>query len=86
MEGIEMGIAVLLGSSLFILSVIGAAVIYYSPEAIKLNKSFFFRDASFLLAGLMLLLYSIVLRGCIDMVMSVAFIVLYVVYVLVVFY
>jgi len=34
MEGIEMGIAVLLGSSLFILSVISAGAIFYSPKSI----------------------------------------------------
>lgn len=33
-EGIEMGIAVLLGSSLFILSIISAGVIYNAPNAV----------------------------------------------------
>ena len=31
LEGIEMGIAVLVGSSLFIISVVNAVIIYYSP-------------------------------------------------------
>jgi len=85
-EGIEMGIAVLLGSSLFIFAVIGGMVIYYSPQAIQMNKSYFLRDTFFLMLGLVLLLYAIVLHGVIDMTMSIAFISLYTVYVFAVFY
>lgn len=84
-EGVEMGISVLLGSSLFILSAITSLCIIYSPTPIQFNKQFFLRDTIFLLMSLLLLLYAIVVRGRIDMLMSVAFLVLYAVYVFVVF-
>lgn len=86
LEGIEMAIAVLLGSSFFILSVINAGVIYYSPNTIVLNKAFFIRDASFFSVGLLTLMYAIAIRGCIDLTMSVAFMALYGGYVVIVFY
>ena len=59
---------------------------YYSPQAIVLNKTFFSRDAVFFGIGLIALLYAIVIRGKIDMTMSILFIVLYFGYVLVVFF
>ena len=80
-----MGISVLLGSSLFILSAITSLCIIYSPTAIQFNKQFFLRDTLFLLVSLLLLLYAIVVRGRIDMLMSVAFLALYGIYVFVVF-
>ncbi len=86
LEGIEMAIAVLLGSSFFILSVINAGVIYYAPKTIVLNKTFFIRDASFFAIGLLALMYAIAIRGCIDLTMSVMFMGLYAGYVVVVFY
>lgn len=55
-----------------------------SPEEIKINKWFFMRDCSFLLSALLVLLYSMLIRGTIDMPMSIAFICLYLVYVIVV--
>ena len=58
----------------------------YSPGPIKLNKSFFSRDTFFLNIGLIMLLYAIAVRGCIDVLMSVLFLGLYVVYVITVFY
>lgn len=85
LEGIEMAIAVLLGSSLFIQSVIAACVLWYSPNVIGLNKTFFVRDATFFMIGLLALIYAIVIRGCIDITMSVLFIAMYTGYVLVVF-
>ena len=81
-----MAIAVLLGSSLFIQSVVAASVLWYSPTAIVLNKTFFIRDASFFMLGLIALLYAIIIRGRIDTVMSVLFIAMYTGYVLVVFF
>ena len=81
-----MGIAVLVGSSLFILAIINAGILWYSPGTIKMNKQFFTRDALFLLAALILLLYSIVFRGKIDMAMSILFIVLYCAYAVIVVY
>ena len=84
-KGIEMGIAVLLGSSLFILAVVGGGVIIYAPETIRMNRNFFLRDAFFLISGLLLLLYSIAIRGNIDLTMSFIFIGLYVTYVVAVF-
>ena len=86
LEGIEMGIAVLVGSSLFIISIVNSVTIYFSPTSIELNRVFFTRDAVFLLISLLILLYSVAIRGCIDLIMSVIFLVLYVAYVLVVFY
>lgn len=80
-----MGISVLLGSSLFILSAITSLCIIYSPTPIQFNKQFFLRDTIFLLMSLLLLLYAIVVRGRIDMLMSVAFLLLYAIYVFVVF-
>ena len=50
-----------------------------------MNKKFFVRDSGFLLAGLLALLYAIVIRRCIDLPMSFFFIGLYVAYVVVVF-
>ena len=85
-SGIEMGIATLIGSSLFILAIVSAGVIMSSPGPIKLNKSFFARDTFFLNMGLIILLYAIAVRGCIDILMSVLFLGLYVVYVVTVFY
>ena len=84
-EGIDMAIAVLLGSSLFILSVIASGVMHWSPQSIHMKKQFFIRDTSFLFIGVSLLLYAITIRGCIDTIMSMAFIILYVTYVIVVF-
>ena len=86
LEGIEMGIAVLVGSSLFILAIINAGILWYSPGTIKMNKQFFTRDALFLLVAIIVLLYSIVFRGKLDLVMSVIFIVLYCAYAVIVVY
>ena len=86
MSGIEMGISVLLGGSLFIISVINAGLIYYSPTTIEMNRTFFMRDAFFLFAGLVVLSYSIAIRGRIDMTMSIVFCALYCVYVVAVLY
>ena len=83
-EGIQLGISVLLGSSLFILVVISALVVYTSSEPIKLNKWFFIRDISFLLMALGLLLFATKYRFVIDTLTSVAFISLYGAFVLVV--
>lgn len=85
LDGIEMAIAVLLGSSLFIQSVIAACVLWYSPTIIELNKIFFIRDAAFFLIGLLTLCYAIVIRGRIDLTMSIVFISVYIIYVLIVF-
>ena len=63
LEGIEMAIAVLLGSALFIQSVINASVIYFSPSDISLNKTFFTRDSIFFAIGLLTLFYAIAIRG-----------------------
>ena len=84
-KGIEMGIAVLLGSSLFILAVVGGGVIIYAPETIRMNRNFFIRDAFFLISGLLLLFYAIAIRGNIDLTMSFTFIGLYCTYVVAVF-
>jgi sodium/potassium/calcium exchanger 6 len=83
-EGIQLGISVLLGSSLFILVVISALVVYTSSEPIKLNKWFFIRDIAFLLMALGLLLFATKYRFVIDTLTSVAFISLYGAFVLVV--
>ena len=83
-EGIQLGISVLLGSSLFILVVISALVVYTSSEPIKLNKWFFIRDITFLLMALGLLLFATKYRFVIDTLTSVAFISLYGAFVLVV--
>lgn len=85
LAGIQMGLSVLLGSSLFILAVVTSQVIFGSPVAIQLNKWFFMRDCLFLLAAEMALLYATLIRGTIDMTMSVAFVALYLVYVVAVF-
>lgn len=77
-----MGLSVLLGSSLFILAVVTSLVIFGSPQEIQLNKWFFMRDCFFLLAAEMVLLYATLIRGAIDMPMSISFIVLYLVYVI----
>lgn len=50
-EGIQLGLGVLLGSSLFILSIVTSSCILASPKDIKLNKNFFLRDTVFLLVG-----------------------------------
>ena len=81
-EGIELGIATLVGSALFILAIVTAGVMTSSPKPIELNKSFFSRDTFFLQLGLFMLLYAIVVRGCIDLFMSVMFLALYVLYVI----
>jgi sodium/potassium/calcium exchanger 6 len=80
-QGIQLGLSVLLGSSLFILAVVTSQVIFGSQEEIKINKWFFMRDCSFLMSALLVLLYSILIRGRIDMPMSISFICLYVIYV-----
>ena len=85
LDGIEMGIAVLLGGSLFMMAVINAGVVYYSPSTISFNREFFTRDAGFLMVALLILLYAIAIRGRIDMTMSVLFIAVYCLYVAVVF-
>ena len=76
-----MGLAVLLGSSLFILSVISSSCIFASPKDIKLNKGFFLRDSIFLVGALSAILYTVVMRGVIDMKVSIALVVIYLVYV-----
>lgn len=86
LEGIEMAIAVLVGSSLFIIAVINAVIIFNSPSAIEMNRVFFARDTSFLLISLLLLIYAVAIKGSIDLIMSIVFIALYVVYVLIVIY
>ncbi len=46
-----MALAVLLGSSLFILTVVTSQVIFASPNEIMLNKWLFLRDSIFLLTA-----------------------------------
>lgn len=76
-----MGLAVLLGSSLFILAIISSSCIFASPKDIKLNKSFFIRDSLFLVGALSGILYTVVMRGVIDMKVSISLVVVYFVYV-----
>ncbi len=71
----------LLGSSLFIVSCVTASVLFSSPKQIKLNKWFFIRDTFFLLVAHVMLIYAILYRQSIDMPMSIAFVVVYGVYV-----
>lgn len=85
MEGIVMGISVLLGSSLFILSVVTSLVILSSPSDIKLNWQFFLRDVFFLFCSLVLMMISMVYFERIDMTMSLCFLGLYTLYVVTVF-
>lgn len=84
-EGIVMGISVLLGSSLFILSVVTSLVILSSPTDIKLNWQFFLRDAFFLFCSLLLMLFSMLHYERINMSMSLSFLGLYTLYVVTVF-
>jgi solute carrier family 24 (sodium/potassium/calcium exchanger), member 6 len=84
-EGIVMGISVLLGSSLFILSVVASLVILSSPSDIKLNWQFFLRDAFFLFCSLLLMLFSMLHYERINMTMSLSFLGLYTLYVVIVF-
>ena len=83
---VGMGISVLLGASLFILSIVGAGVIFFAPQTVQLNKSFFIRDILFLITSLLVLFYAIIIEGSIDLRMSILFITLYIFYVLIVFY
>jgi len=84
-QGIQLGLSVLLGSSLFILTIVTSCCIIYSPKDIKLNKIFFLRDSLFLLLGQIVLLYATLVRGNIDMTTSISFVALYLLYVIVVF-
>jgi len=84
LEGIQLGLGVLLGSSLFILSIVTSSCVLASPKDIKLNKNFFLRDTIFLLLGQTTFLYAAMVRGNIDMITSVSFVVMYLVYVAVV--
>ena len=81
-EGIQLGLAVLLGSSLFILAGVTAAVLFGSPHDIVLNKWFFIRDSLFLMIAYIALIYATLYREIIDMPMALAFVVLYGVYVI----
>jgi solute carrier family 24 (sodium/potassium/calcium exchanger), member 6 len=85
LQGIQLGLGVLLGSSLFILSIVTSSCILASPRDIKLNKNFFLRDTLFLLVGQVALLYATMVRGNIDMITSISFVAMYIVYVVVVF-
>jgi solute carrier family 24 (sodium/potassium/calcium exchanger), member 6 len=80
-SGVQMGLSVLLGSSLFILAIATSATLFASPEPIKVKKWLFLRDCFFLIAAEILLGYAIALRGKLDMLMSVTMICLYLVYV-----
>lgn len=82
LSGIFMGISVLLGSSLFILACVTALVLQSSPVIIKMNKPFFLRDCVFLFASYGILLYAVLIHGMIDFSLSMAFIGLYISYVL----
>ena len=83
-SGIQMGISVLLGSSLFILAVVTSCVILSAPESIQVKKPFFIRDTAFLLLALLLLLHATLVKEQIDLAASLAFVGLYASYVLVV--
>ena len=72
----------LLGSSMFILAIVTASVLYSSPNEIRLNKWFFYRDMTFLTLAVGLLFYATKYRRVIDTFMSVVFISLYVLYVI----
>ena len=74
----------LLGSSMFILAIVTASVLYSSPNEIRLNKWFFYRDMAFLTLAVSLLFYATKYRRVIDTFMSVLFISLYVLYVIMV--
>ncbi len=80
-EGIQLGLSVLLGSSLFIIAGVTAAVLFGSPKPVKLNKWFFLRDSLFLLIAQIALVYATMVRQTIDMEMAIAFVVIYCVYV-----
>lgn len=82
--GIQLGISVLLGSSLFILATVTAAVLIGSPADVALNKWFFMRDTFFLLVAQLGLIYCIKVRQVIDMQASIGFVCVYAVYVAVV--
>ena len=84
LAGVQMGLSVLLGSSLFILAIVTSATLFAAPKAIKVKKWLFLRDCLFLLAAEILLGFAMALRGKVDMAMSVTLICLYFVYVLVV--
>jgi Ca2+/Na+ antiporter len=76
-----MGIAVLLGCSFFILSVVTAFVVMASAESIKIRRYFFLRDTLSLMFVYLFLLYTILIHQRIDLLVSVMLIVLYSVYV-----
>jgi len=82
--GVQMGLAVLLGSSLFILAIVTPAVLLTCPNPIKLKKGFFIRDTVFLIASECLLAVAVLIRQNIDKLMSALFLALYAVYVVVV--
>ena len=83
-EGIQLGLGVLLGSSLFILAIVAVSCIFSSPTDIKLNKNFFIRDAVFLMTVLALLWYAVYMKGVIDMNISISMIAMYGIYAVVV--
>ncbi len=61
-EGIQLGLAVLLGSSLFILAAVTSAVLFGSPHEIVLNQWFFMRDSLFLMIAYAALIYATLQR------------------------
>jgi Ca2+/Na+ antiporter len=67
---------------MFILAIVTASVLYSSPNEIRLNKWFFYRDMTFLTLAVGLLFYATKYRRVIDTFMSVVFISLYVLYVI----
>ena len=69
---------------MFILAIVTSSVVYASPNDIRLNKWFFYRDMSFLALAVLLLFYATKYRRVIDTFMSVLFISLYAVYVILV--
>jgi Ca2+/Na+ antiporter len=84
-EGIHMGIAVLCGSSLFMISFIAAMVIFAGPEdGFPLHREFLLRDSFFLLLAQTLLLSAIVVKGKLYIELGYTFILLYTLYVVVV--
>jgi sodium/potassium/calcium exchanger 6 len=83
-EGVQMGLSVLLGSSLFILAIVTSATLYTSPEPIKVKKWFFLRDCFFLATAEIILGAAMAIKGKIDMFISGLFVGLYILYVIVV--
>lgn len=79
---LHLGISILLGGSLFTLGVVSAMALLFSPKKVKVDSLLFVRDGLALLCAYSLLLFAMLVSQKVNLLISLSFIGLYLIYVI----